>query len=803
MARNNILLRLTGDGTEAKDVIRDVEAEGDRFGKKSWEAAIHVDAAQAKADMASVIAEAKAIPRDETIRIRVAGEQAKLQALQQRMEGLQKALSDTAASGGSTDRIITQMGAVGRQIDATRSRVEQLGHDFDDLGSRGFRAVKKLDSGIAGLLGHVPLIGGLLSGVFNGVSNGLNSLVQKLPQAAQGFAGVLAAGLSLAALAPVIILVVGAVAALVVSLAQALIGIVALGVAFLAALAPIAVILAAVVLKLKDAYTAQQNLVQATNAQKQAVIALHQAQQNESNQRLAALEAEKEAVLALHDAEDQVAAARLNVQQTAIGVQQAKLALAQFKSQMAGFGMSPGDLNKASQNVSVGGALGQTQAGASSLAWQQQLVEYRNLVLGVAEAEQQHTAAIHQSADAEDGLVKAQQTSNQFAEKGLKGYAPYADAISQAATATLSLHTANHNLQQDAAKMKASDGVLGVFDKLKATLGKLFGPAVGAAFRGLGQALGILGKGLVPLVGPMTKLGEAIGKGFVQLARMLTSKTAIREISQLIDGAAKLVPVLISFFGGLGGVLIGVANAAMPHLIGGLKSLGDKFIDVAKHPKQIAEFIDKCIHETKDWFQWIGRFVGILEHIGNLFTGMIGIIKMLGGTFIGKLFTPITWALNNVAKLWGIMQEIHAAQNQGKNLATANFGVEGKQLSADVKSRNAGAIEALLASQLATFSGGGLSSSEASAMLAEVKAESAALAALGIKSGIDNSVLQALLKAGVLNGGGSVTLSSLGIRQQREGTTIHQTTNIHGSHDPHHEAAVITRRMRALGGGVR
>ena len=106
----------------------------------------------------------------------------------------------------------------------------------------------------------------------------------------------------------------GAVAALVVSLAQALLGILALGVAFLVALGPIIAVLGIVLIKIKDIVSAQQqlktdalNLKSAYDSQKQAVTQLQQAEVNESRARIQALQAQRQAVLALTDAENATA----------------------------------------------------------------------------------------------------------------------------------------------------------------------------------------------------------------------------------------------------------------------------------------------------------------------------------------------------------------------------------------------------------------------------------------------------------------------------------------------------------------
>ncbi|HZL18630.1 MAG TPA: hypothetical protein VFG23_12885 [Polyangia bacterium] len=771
---SNILLRLTGNADDAKAVLDDTAAEVDAFGKKRATAEIRVDATRAKADIAEVVAELKAIPREETIRIRVAGEQAKLQGLMARKAGLENQLQNTASAGGDTGPLIQRLGSVSSQIEAVRGRITGLASDFERAGSDGERgfsrvtnALTKVDRGIADVVGHVPLLGGLMKGAINGVSSGLQSIVGMLPEAVQGFGGMLAAGLSLAAVGPIVLLIVGALAALVVSLGMALIGVVALGVAFLAALAPIALVLGAIALKFKAAYTAQQNLVAATNAQKSAVVALAQAQYNESNQRIAALAAEKSAVLALRDAENGVADAKLGVKSSALAITQAQLALAEFKRGLAGMGTSPGGLDKAAGNVSVGGNLGQTQQGGDPNAWKTMLLQYRTLVLAVTQAEQAHRDAIAGVADATNTLSKAQTTSNQFAQSGLRAYAPYASALSSAATAANSLSTANHNLSLDARKMAASDGILGIFSKLRATFNTLFGPAVNAAIGGLGKALGILAKGLAPLSGPMKTLGVAIGKGFVQLAKDLTSKTAIADFKKLINGAAKLVPVLIGFFAGLGGVLVGVANAAMPALTSGLGKLGKKFEDVAKHPKKIKEFIDKCLSQTKDWLGWIGKVLGVVGHLAGLFSSFGPILK----GFVMAL-KPVFWALTKINTALGALEATAHANDKATASHVVNNEAQAslvKRLQAELKGPLSASLRARIQMTLAG--------------LASTKAD---LAQGQWNHMLDTTKFPHPPAAG--------------------GTTQHITVQMNQGDqvgDPNHFARVLKKNFANLGGGVR
>ncbi|HEY1775902.1 MAG TPA: hypothetical protein VGG41_07060 [Solirubrobacteraceae bacterium] len=832
---SNLLLRLLGDNKDANAKVDETSGKVDEFGKKRATADLRVSADQAKAELAEVLTELRAIPREETIRIRVEAETAKLQVLEARM----KALNDQSAAGltdSQASAVAQRMGTIATQIDASRTRLEGFSRDLDNLGESGERdfskitnSLTKVRGGLADLVGHIPLLGGLMKGAINVVSSGLQSVVTMLPEAAQGFAGMVAAGLGLLAVGPIVVGIAAALAAVVVSLAQALIGVLALGVAFLAALGPIALVVGALILKLKDAYQAQQKVTQATQSQRAAVLSLQQAQQAESQQRLAALQAEKDAVLQLHDAQDQLADAKLNERATQLAVSQARLALQQFAS---GMGLSVGELQKKALNVDVSGSTGQTQVSGNPFGSESQALQYKGLVLQLAQAEQQHRDSIDQTADAQDGANKAQATANDFAKRGLDAYGPYSSAVIATAKATVALHSANVTLAKDTSAMAASDGVLGVFDRLKRTLGTILGPATRAAFSGLGKAFDILANGLKPLEGPLGKLGEAIGKGFVQLARALTSKTAIGEFKQLISGAAKLVPTLVAFFSGIGGVLVGVANAAMPHLISGLGKLGGKFTDVAKHPKQIREFIDKCITQTKHWLDGVGAIVGVAKTLAGVFKAFEPVLKSIWGiaSAIGKVLGVgpggVIVGLALLSKFGGgagglLSTLLGAAGGGGAGGALAKVGLAGMAGAAGygigtelyqhvgavrgAGNATAGAIDSLLGVDSTNPASYAKQAGFTNITQALEKSLATGIEQIGPHMGqrlsklMESRFLEILKQDGIHYTGPVAALAGAGHH-----TVVHQQNHFHGgSAEPQHAAAVITRRMRGMGGGLR
>ena len=607
---------LLGLSTEGKDGVKadldEVRKDLDEL-KKTVTADVRADAEQAKRDIAEVKGELDSIPKSKTIRIRVEAEQANLKSLETRLASLSSIKNDLEAAGADTSDVERRMGTLATRIENVRSRVQGLSSDFDKL-SRDSSIVDKIAASMS------QLVSGMLS------------------SATSGFTGMAQAGASLVVIGPIILVIVAAVTALIVSLGEALIGVVALGVAFLAALAPIALLLVLVGVKIKD-------IIAQVQAQKTAVIALQQAQQNESVQRLAALSAETQATLALRQATNQLADSKLAQQSAGEQLTAAEIARQQFLQQLSGFGMSPADLTAKPSGVSVGGNLGQTQVGSSVTAMELLINQWKQVNTAVAQAKQNVTDTATQTAVAANNLSNAKQTADLFAKEGLRAFAPFASAINQTKTAVINLQTAMKNTGD-------STGFLGVFNKFKHTMSTLFGPAEQAVFKGIEGALGILGDKLKPLEPAFTVLGKALGGAIVQWAKDITKPDVLNGIKNLVQQSAKFVGPLVKLFDGFMQLMLQVANDAMPFLISGVKKLGGQFADAARHPQKILDFIVKCIGQTKVWIDDIGKvasaFVQVATALKPLVGIMGGILKVIGFSLSGwaKLVDEITGGKN-------------------------------------------------------------------------------------------------------------------------------------------------------------
>lgn len=109
------------------------------------------------------------------------------------------------------------------------------------------------------------------------------------------------------------------------------------------------------------------------------------------------------------------------------------------------------------------------------------------------------------------------------------------------------------------------------FGEFKTLLSDELGPAFDPVFAALAGALGPLGN-LVRAIAPaFAVLGNAIADGVTQAAGLL--ETFGPGLSQLLTGVAGLIPPLVDLFGTLAGILLVVANTAMPYLQAGVEKL--------------------------------------------------------------------------------------------------------------------------------------------------------------------------------------------------------------------------------------
>jgi hypothetical protein len=598
---------------------------------------------------------------------------------------------------------------------ATESETTRLARSVTGLSSGLGNFRTKLTSLVSDVLGKVPLIGGL----FSKIAEGFGSLITGLiPEAATGVGGLVVNFVGLGATLPILAALLGLMASLVASLAMAVAGVVALGLAFLVALGPIVLLLGVVAIKIKDIIGAQQNLKTAAQnlkaaytSQAQAVLQLHQAEQQQSLQRIAALADEKTSILALTDAENAQRDALLGVQSAKLGAQQSRLDLAKFNEQFAAFGLKPGDLTKKTSNVDVTTG-GQKQVGADKLGYEQLLIQYKQAVLAIKVADQGVNDATAAAADSANTLAQAHATVARYLTMGLKAYPAYLQATNATAVAVGNLARANEQVtsnllaQRQALLHGRSDAsaLMTAWTDLKKALNGLLGPAEKAVFAGIDTAMTTLaahGKGKDGLTAAFTAIGKAIGGAFVWWAKMMDKPGNVKIIHDLLSKIPGFVKETSRWLGSVIKFILQIAQTAMPFLVGVFSQWADKLDTInGKHGK-IKDVVTKIIGQTKLWY----------DKIGNVLTGV--------GRIIGFMQTLLPIAEAVAAPFVAMAKAVSAISAISKANAAAT-----RQANVNVKSTNAliAKDEALLSGKSSSPYGvGNITEAERKRLLIQIK----------------------------------------------------------------------------------
>ena len=676
MARN-VLLKITGDSEEAKAVVDEILAKLKELDKDTI-AKITVDAGEAKKNIDDVEVRLKALSKRDLILIEIKANTAAIDKAQAKLDKLraEAAAADLSTTSGSrqAQRSTVAAGSTVRQLASLRSSAKGLEADLAKTGSTADRVLGKMKSefgSIAGgiakgrtaltsltsdLVSKLPLVGGLFASLAEGVGKLATTL---LPEAAGGFASIATQALSLGIVAPILLAIAAAAASLLVTLGMVLAAIVALGIAFLVALGPIILLLGTVAYHIMKAISGTNALAQATAGVKsayvnlaQAVVTLHNAQQQQSLQHIAALADEKTATLALTDAENAQKDALLGVTSAKLAAQSARLALAQFNLQLAGFGTSPAQLEKRASGVDVTTG-GQKQTGADPLGYKQLLLQYKQAVLAVQTADQGVHDATAAAADSANTLALAHAKVNLYLRLGLKAYPAYLQAVNDTASAVSSWKLAENGLTTALlAHAQAAKGIGGstsqfmdVWAKLKKSFSAIFGPAEKAVFAGIDKALTILsghGKSLAPA---FKNLGEAIGSAFVNFAKWMTSPGTMKDLKKIINDAAGLTRVLAGVFNKVFTIVNKIAVDVLPSMVSWIGNAGKVLESVVKHPKAIANFLKLALGDLKKFGTAISGFMGVMAKLAGYWHSIatdVTTLKNFLNPFHGSATNPKT-----------------------------------------------------------------------------------------------------------------------------------------------------------------
>jgi hypothetical protein len=697
MARN-VLLKITGDSEEAKAVVDEILAKLKELDKDTI-AKITVDAGEAKADIDDVKAKLKTLSKRELIIIQIDANTAALDKAQAKLDKLraEAAMADVTTPAGQAS--VVKAGSAARSVANLRTAADGLAADLAKTGTMGDRVMsalvgdsnraaqgfKNLRTGITSLtsdiVGKVPLIGGLFSKLAEGVGSLVTTL---LPDVAAGFGSIAVQAVGLITVAPIMFAIAAACAALLVFLGMVLAAVVALGIAFLVALGPIALLLGTVMMQIMKVVSGTNALKQAVLALKsayttlaQSIVVLHQDETAEGVQRIAAIEAQRQATLGLVDAQNALADATLAQRGNELSLQSALLARKQLLNQLAGFGMSPASLAKRDKGVDITMG-GQQQTGADPLGYQALLIELKQANLTVAQAKQAVTDGKGQINDARSVLANAATLEGQFAKLGLKAFQPYLQSVQQTAAQLVQVAQNERALttaiiaRNVAAKGMGSSGTgfLAAWDKLKQTFKTIFGPAEQAVFKGIDQALTILaghGKSLAPA---FKNLGEAIGSAFVNFAKWMTSPKTLKDLGKIINDAAGLTRVLASVFNKVFTIVNDIAVDVLPSLVTWIRNAGTVLESVVKHPKAIAKFLKDALGDLKLFGGAISGFLGAMATLAAYWRGIARDVTTLKnlvdpGGVVGK---GISWLGSEAAK------QVGAGDQSTHDLASAYAG---------------------------------------------------------------------------------------------------------------------------------
>lgn len=685
MSLRNVLLKITGDSSDAKATIEEVKADVKSLDGVTGTAKVEVDgaaAARARIDELKVklgeLDRSKATPK---VELEIAAAEAQLK----RLEGRLQRATDIKDPGRKSNALAGLYSTLSSGLDRVEGRaskaaaeVEKLGHVAETTAVDGEKAatgvlgavtagataaatgLETAAEGAKGFLSGIPIIGNALSGLSGGVA----SIASIGPAAllVVPVVGLLVAALG-GALVQAAIAAAAAVTALVTVFAGAIAGAAALGIAFAAIAAPVAILAVAGLAKLakgllasknaaNKAQTAHESLAQAQRAQAQASVGLADAQKNASEQRVAALQDEKSAIEGVRDAELARESAVLGKTDARLALRQARLDLSTARGQAGGkaaastsaplfqkltnLAVDPATVDATLKGLKVtgGGPSGKSEAQVA-LDLAKAVEAVRTAKLGVKQAD---NSALH----AQDAYTAALQKQAKYAREGLTAFKPYAAALqqvakSQSALATAEEHTAKArraNVTATANLKTATTGIGGALSGFLKVVQATIGPALNAIFAGAGKGMAAIGASLPGLQGGFTTLGRAIGDGLATLGRLFGSPAFVSSFGAFTRTAADLVrhfatPAVANF----SRLLLSIANAALPHLRNGLIELGRKFgvfTDGATkggHVKRVVDDIYKS-------------FVSVVNLSGAVLKALVAIFaggQTAGRHLLGKL----------------------------------------------------------------------------------------------------------------------------------------------------------------------
>ena len=594
MALRNILLRITGDGDDARREVGEVIDDLNKLDNTNAEARVSIAADAAKAQ---------------------------LTILNQRLERL--------SQQESTPKVQIAMGKTLAQIERVEAKLAKLAGETVEVDIDVRRGnLESVATGIGAALRGITSAGGTVLGTVQTLAGGLTSL------------GPLVTGLAITigvALAPALLLLGS-------SLAAAALGAGALGVALVGLAGPVVLglvaffssfgnILQAVKERGQDASTGTQQVTGATEA-------LAAAQENLRTQTTAAWEAYSDAIEKVRDDLLAVERAELGVDQARLSVKEAQQALRDFRDESGTAGSGLDDLFKKFTDVNFRGDLsGITDAARVSGASGEDSLKLERLILNVRDAKLREKEAADTLGDATRSLARDRRIEARYLREGIGANDGYRAALRGVASAQRAMAGATERQARAWDKLSSTErGVVRGIERLQGAFGKAFGPGVRAALRGVTTLFDRLGDALSDpkVVAGFTVLGRSFGGIFRTIAREIGRRDFRESFTELTRAAARLIRTLgSSTIRTTLRLFMAIATEALPPLERGLRAVSrwmDRIFRRGAEKLPMRDAVDSLVktEPTTRLEVWIARVV-------DQFKTWLDIARELKGIVVGFL----------------------------------------------------------------------------------------------------------------------------------------------------------------------
>lgn len=430
---------------------------------------------------------------------------------------------------------------------------------------------------------------------------------------------------------------------------------------------------------------AKDAIVQAHREEEAAQRGSADAANNLRDQTVAAYRAMRQAAEDVRDAILGVQDAQLGIDKSHVAVKRAELDLKKVRGEAGLLGKELNDTFTKFTDVDFKGTAGNLAAalkgsGAGSLGPEEQQLAIEEAVLKVREAKLGEKHATDDLGDSVQALNDKRKVAADFQRQGIAAFGPYTAAIQQQRDATLRLAdaterankldavgvanssavlAANDALTNAQLRLKearhdaatAAEGAAGgtaarkaqadwdalskteqgfalALDAVSASLKDTFGPAVNGVLNGIASGFAQLPSALAPLKGSLGQLGTVIGNAFSGFGSFLNQPAVSAGLDQLIKGSAQLATILGgSAFQAFFQIILNIANAAMPLLVGQTNSL--------------AGWLQKLADKTSD-----------TDKLGKSFRSLFGFLSGLGKLIvqIGRIFINFFTATSGDSK---------------------------------------------------------------------------------------------------------------------------------------------------------